>query len=205
VSVDPRIMTGGALALGALLGYLANGAIPEERIHASPDGRTVSIDFDGTPPADTGCVWTGTFKATPGALALGRMRSDAGPQCGANVICASPSDEPQPPLGEDIVAATDTQHTHPYTGGPMFWAAIAGHPSLPCACSTGSGCEMYQDPVPEFGVPGGWAPAPLGETLQPGKWRTTDGGTGCYTRVCTEPEPGACWPAECPLTAPEGP
>lgn len=59
----------------------------------------------------------------------------------------------------------------------------------PCACSSGSDCESLQRD-------GGWARAPTGVTLGPGRWRNA----GCFRKACVElwRSDVTSWPKECP-------
>ena len=196
--MDTRVKAGAAIAFLGLVGALVYGLWPEDTIHPSSDGLSVSIDWpDGGAPYGATCVWTMGVQVSETTLAAMRLKSDAGAQCGVAMICAPPSDEPEPQLPGEVIALTDTQHEDPYVPGmPHFWAALQGHPSLPCACSTGADCEALR---PQLDGTEAWGPAPTGLTLDPGKWRGTDGGIGgCFPKVCVEPQAGACWPPECP-------
>ncbi len=63
-----------------------------------------------------------------------------------------------------------------------------------CACSTGKDCELYSSPSRVTEADGGWAPATLGNTIDPGKFR----GAGCFRKNCIENAGDVIWPSECP-------
>ena len=187
--MNPRVKAGVAVGFMAMLGLIAYGVLTPE---PSSDGLSVTVPWPGgEAPPDARCVLTMGTRASVQTLEFLRLRSDAGPQCGITSMCASPSDEPEPDLPGEVIALTATQVETAYDGGPMFFAALTGHPALPCACSTGADCE-------HLGADGGWEPAPLALNLNPGTWR----GSGCITKVCVEPQANICWPPECPEASP---
>jgi hypothetical protein len=85
----------------------------------------------------------------------------------------------------------------------QVWAASDPTAPWPCACSSGSACQVpglpfdlaTMQPIPNPPP----QDAPLGQTLQPG-WV----GAGCVRKACVELAGGAdlTWPTGCPLPPP---
>lgn len=152
---------------------------------------------DGGPPADARCLWltglidnqvAGIFHLTP---------ADGGQYVYAH-ICGSPIDGGTADVPSGMLALSDTEGEEAYDGGPQLevWTTGDSAAPWPCACSSGSNCQVPGlpfDPATLQPIDAGLVEAPVGQTLQPG-WV----GTGCQRKTCVELGGVPYWPSGCP-------
>jgi hypothetical protein len=185
---DPKLIAAGAAAFTAIVGGLVFGLYwagePPE-----PSAR-VTLGWEGTPgePRAKRCIET-VGLASQQALDLFRLASDGGMTAYVYTVLAVDADQvadagEMVPLPEGMLAMEVQQREVDCPdAGWRFLAVLQGEPEWPCACSQGADCERL------FGFPGmeTWQPAPRGLTMDPGRWRGTDGGLGgCVPKTCIE-------------------
>lgn len=211
----PRYLLMGATT--ALLGVMAAIMLGEAEVDVPAGGYSASVALlrDGGPvPPGWECVWTQGFAQVTTDPETGEdfdpllmfadagLRQDAG-RYGITRIAVGPldpNDDGGPPddlpLPPGVIAFPDQQWSEPCDGGAAFFIALQGSDSYPCACRVTADCQWKNPNIPDAG----WEEAPLWLTFQPGKWRdTSDAGTGCFRKTCTELFGYSSWPSECPI------
>lgn len=181
----------------ALAAVLIGGALVGGYAVFSPASTQTHVVVewpDGGPPEGVLCTWfTGLLQQADG----GASKYGYAHACGTLVDGGRDA-----PLPANLLAFTAPDVTEAYDGGPRLevWSADDANAPFPCACSTGSSCQVLTPATDGgtdgFGVgPGVLVPAPLGVTLQPG-WV----GAGCKRKSCVELAGTSSWPTEsCPL------